>query len=668
MNLILIESPGKIKKIKESVGSGYEILSTIGHIFDLPIKKLGIDIKNNFAYEMVAYDDKKDVLKNIISTAKKANHTYLMTDADREGEGIAFNIKNALIDAKVDSKKISRISTTEITKSGIKKALDNPGDVNMQMTDAYLTRRILDRICGYKVSFLTQQSTGGKSAGRVQSAMLRIIAEREKEIKAFIPEEYWVLTAHLQTKDKSTYLGILDEKIKVKNEQEATKIYDKVIKGSPFVKEVESQEVNVSPYAPFTTSTLIQSSSTILGWAADKTMKVAQTLYEMGKISYHRSDSPFMAEEAMTAVRNFIEHSVGIKYLNSTVQKYSAKKGAQEGHECCRPTDISLQTVSGTPDQQKMYEMIWRRAIASQMVNGIDKRTKVITDISDYDFISRGNTCVFDGFRKIWVYSKHEDNILPDLKKGDKPALISLDKEQKWTSPPSRYSDASLQKKCDSVQITRPATFASFLKILENRGYIKRVKKSFEATDLGIRVVDFLIASHMCFVDLEFTANMEQNLDDIATGTKKKLDVMTDFWKTLKDNIEYAKTVKTTLSETNFICPKCNGKVLRKYSKYGPFMSCANYKKKGGCDYVANVGENGELVEKVVKEKEYADFNCNKCGSKMVKRTSKFGSFFGCEGFNKGCKVTADLDGNFKVPKTGGKKKFWQKKKKDVED
>lgn len=659
--LVIIESAGKIASYKKALGNDYDIAASYGHCVDLPAKGLSINLKKDFEPTFAVNPDKEEVVTKLKKMAKKASAIYLMSDEDREGEAIAWHLKRELEGST--KAPFYRASTNEVTKTGIKKAIAKPGDINMQMIDAYLCRRLLDRLCGYKTSFLTQQATGGRSAGRVQSAMLRIIAEREKEIIHFVPEEYWVLTAHLRSSKNAPYTAVLDEKIKVPNEESATKIYDKVVKGKPVIASVDSQEVAVNPYAPFTTSTLIQSSSTLFGWTASKTMKVAQGLYEGGHITYMRTDSPIMAKEAVTAVRDIITHAHGPSYLHSSVRVYSAKKGAQEGHECCRPTDLSVHNVSGSSDAKKMYEMIWKRAVASQMSSGQDRRLKVITKIGGFDFLSRGNVRLFDGFRKVWNYAKQNDIVLPPLEKGEKCTLDQLDKEQKWTTPPPRYSDASLQKKCDTSQITRPATFASFLTTLENRGYIKREKKSFHATELGIRVTDFLIAANMCFVDLDFTAEMEQMLDQVASGTKEKISVLKDFWEKLQANIADGKKVKDQQEETSHPCPECKGKLRRKHSRFGPFFSCENYKKDDtGCKYTAKVGEDGSPQEKVAKVKEYAAFSCEYCKSKMVKRKSKYGEFYGCESYPT-CKGIADMEGEFQPLKKGGKSKWGKKKK-----
>lgn len=664
MKTVIIESPGKIKKIKSYLGSDYDVITSFGHCVDLPAKGLSVNIKKDFEPTFAVNEDKLEVIVAIIKSCKKSKAVYLMMDPDREGAGIARNIYEQIKNLGVP---VYRAISNEISQSKIKEAIANAAEVEGEQAiyDAYVCRRILDRIAGYKTSFLTQQATGGRSAGRVQSAMLRIITEREKEILHFIPEEYWVLTAHLHSSKKEPYTAILDEKVRVPNEKTATEIYEKVIKGTPTVTSVDSQEVSVNPYAPFTTSTMIQSFSTSFGWTANKTMKTAQGLYETGHITYMRTDSPMMAKEAVTAVRDLIDHEHGSDYLHPTVRFYSAKKGAQEGHECCRPTDVSILHVPGSTDTVKMYEMIWRRAIASQMTAGKDRRLKVTTKIGGYSFISRGNVRLFDGFRKCWIYSKQQDVLLPPLEKGEKCTLAQLDTEQKWTMPPSRYSDASLQKKCDASQITRPATFASFLTTLEDRGYIKREKKSFHATDLGIRVVDFLVAADMCFVDMDFTAEMETWLDEVATGHKDKLVVLKDFWEKLKGNIENGKKVKGELEKTDFPCPDCKGTLRHKHSRFGSFFSCENYKKDGtGCKYTAKVGEGGKPVDKVQKIKEYASFMCEHCGGKMVKRKSTFGEFFGCDSYPT-CKGIADLTGKFQPLKKEGKKSAsWNKKKK----
>ena len=671
-NLVILESPGKIKAVSKYLGPGYQVIASKGHCIDLPVNKIGVDIKKDFEPTFVPLGDRISTLHEIKTLAKKSDAIYLFTDMDREGCAISSHLAGFL--GMPD--KVWRIKSNQITKEAIQHAMQNPHKIEEDtcLFDAYLCRRIMDRLCGYKTSFLTQQATGGRSAGRVQSAMLRIIVDREKEIIHFVPEEYWVLTAQFLTNKGECYTGKLDEKIKVPNETTATEIFNKVQGGSPVVSSVEIKTVNANPYPPFTTNGLIQSGSTCLGWGADKIMKVAQGLYEAGHITYMRTDSPFMAAEAIQTIRHLAEHQYGAKYVPANPNYYSAKAGSQEGHECCRPTHFENGPGSLDGDDRRMYDLIWRRAVASQMTPGQDERQKIITLTAGYDFVSHGNRCLFDGHRRVWTYSDSEDVTLPMLKEGEVVSLKSLEKDQKFTTPPSRYSDASLNKKCEKEQISRPATFASFVKTLQSRGYISKKGKSFQATELGIAVTDFLINSNMCFVDIAFTANMEQLLDDVAADQKQKTPVLTDFWTRLKGDIANAQKVKAAAQVTEHVCPKCGGHLLQKHSKWGGFYSCENYKPakknkdgekvtpEGSCTYTAKIGDHGEPIEKVPVEKEYAPFDCNKCGGKMVKRTSKYGEFFGCQTY-PACKTTADMDGNFKESKVGGKKWKWKGKK-----
>jgi DNA topoisomerase I len=661
-NLIIVESPTKIKSYKKVLGKEYEILASFGHCVDLPPKKLSVNIKKDFEPTFAVIDDKEDIVKNIKTHAKKASDIYLMTDPDREGEAIATHIYDQI--KSLTKAKIYRATTSEITNSGIKAAIENAGKLNEGMFNSYLCRRILDRIVGWKTSYLTKQATGGRSAGRVQSAVLRILAEREKEIQDFVPEEYWVLTAHFKSSKGYPYTGVLDTKIKVSNEKKATEIYDEVVNGSPIIELIESKLVNSNPYAPFVTSSMIQTSSSMFGWTGKKTMKTAQSLYEGGLITYIRTDSSAIAVEAMENIRNYISDNFENKYLPKTAKIYGSKKGAQEGHECCRPTDISVMPHnSGGNDEQKLYRMIWKRVVSSQMTPGKDKQTRVTTKVSKYNFISNGKIRIFDGYRAVWDYSSSKDAILPDLTEGEKCTLLQLDKDQKFTTPPSRFNDGSIVKKCESLQIGRPSTYQQCIETLINRKYAERQKKAFHATKLGMDVVDFLKSAHFCFVDLAFTANMEQLLDEIASGKKQRVDVLKEFWDRLKTDIESGKQVKNKKQITEFKCPKCGGSLLKKHSSYGPFFSCENYKsakskdKDKSCSYLATVDDHGQPVEKVVKPKEYADFKCKKCKSKMVKRSSTWGEFYGCENFPS-CRMTADMEGIFKTPK---KKKYYKK-------
>ena len=661
-NIVIIESPSKAKSYNKALGKDYEIVPSYGHCVDLPPSKLGINIRKKFDATFEPIEGKEGVIDNIKKKAKKAKNVFLMPDPDREGEAIAWHIYNAI---KEDTKaNILRATTNEISKKAIQSAINNPGNINMQMIDSYLCRRLLDRLCGYKTSFLTKQATGGTSAGRVQSAVLRIIAEREKEIRSFVPEEYWVLTAFLISSKGDPYVGVLDSKVKVKNEKQATEIYNKVKKGKPEVTSVVEKPVTANPVTPFTTSTMIQSSSSIFGWGAKKTSKVAQSLYEKGLITYMRTDSPVIAKDALGTIRSHIQTSYGDAYLPKQAKVYAAKKGAQEGHECCRPTNIGLIESGEGADERKLYSMIWKRTVASQMSPGKDKQIKVVTTISTYNFHSNGKIRLFDGYRKVWDYSKSEDVILPNLCEGEKCTLENLKKEQKFTTPPPRYSEGSITKTCEKLQIGRPSTYAQCIQTLIDRRYVQLNKKSLHATDLGIGVIDFLKTSDFCFVDIDFTAQMEGMLDDIANGDKDKTEVLTEFWSRLKADIENGNKVRLEQQKTDHKCPKCDGTLLKKHSTYGPFYACENYKAKDddACKYIAQVGDEGQPIEKVRKEKEYADFPCKNCSNKMVKRKSQYGEFYGCEKYPK-CKTIANMDGEFVEKKKTYKKRTKKTKK-----
>jgi len=661
--LIIIESPGKLSSFKKIVGSDYEVIATFGHCVDLPKKQLSVKIDNNFETTFDVIPEKKNVIQDLIKSAQNANVIYLMTDPDREGEAISYHVRNIL--QKKYKGSFKRAVTSEITKSGINNALNNTRDIDEKMIDAYLCRRVLDRLVGYKTSFITKQATGGTSAGRVQSVMLRIMADREKEILNFKPEEYWIISAEFRTPKKEFYTGFLDEKIKMPNETTASKIYNEILKKDGIVQQITQTDHIVVASAPFTTNTLIQSASTVLGWTADKTMKVAQSLYETGKVTYIRTDSVLMSQDALPLVRQFVESNYDKAYLPQNIMQYKNNKKVQEGHECIRPIDVDLKSI-GENDDNKLYTLIWKKTISSQMTNGIDKKTKIITKVGDYNFFSHGSMVVFDGFRKCWNYSDKNDVILPEIKEKDICQVNKLNKDQKFTTPPRRFSDASLAKKCEELQVTRPATFAPFLKTLQQRGYITREKKSLKSTDLGIDVNDFLCKSNFCFIDFGFTSEMEDNLDSIANGDKNKTTVLSDFWSRLSKDINTAKTIQGETQKTQYTCPKCQSGLLLKHSKFGPFFSCEKYKKPTkknkdvqSCAYKAKVGKSGEPIEVgEPKQVEYAPFNCKNCNSQMIKRQSKFGTFFGCSEYPK-CKTTASLDGIFKEP---GKKKFFGKK------
>lgn len=676
MKLIVVESPTKIKSYNKALGSEYKVVASKGHCIDLPEKKLSVNIRKDFEPTFSIVDGKEDVVQSIKSLAKKSSDVYLMTDEDREGTAIAWHLSNELCGQT--KAKIHRASTNEITKQGIRNAIQNAGEIDTLMVDAYLARRIMDRLCGYKTSFLTQQATGGRSAGRVQSAFLRIICDREKEILAFVPEEYWVVTGYFKTQKGEEYVGILDKKIA--SEKDARKIYDAIKDGSPFVRSVEQKEVSVNPYPPFTTLPMCAAASAVLGMSTSMTMKTAQSLYESGLITYMRTDSSHIASEAVDQVRSHISNAYEPRYLNSSVRTYRGKQGAQEGHECCRPTDIDNVNPGLGGQEKRLYDLIWRRTVASQMSNGIDRRTKIKTDANKHLFVSNGVVPVFDGFRKVWHFGRAADKILPDVSKNEKcswsscpqsvigkiekkfihePDYSGLLAEQKFTSPPPRFGTPSLLKKLEDLQIARPATVGSFIELLKKRNYFEEKNKIFHPTELGMRVVDFLVSADMCFIDVEFTKHMEDLLDGIASGSTSKTQVLEEFWARLKQGIEKGKEVRQKASETDHKCPKCEtGNLLLKHSRFGRFYSCSNYSNKEGkkCEYKADVGEAGEPVEKASNTPAVeAEFKCSKCGKSVYRRKSQYGEFWGCSGYPS-CKTIFDDNGDVISTKKSSKK------------
>lgn len=663
--LVLIESPAKIKSYKKYLSSDYDVLATKGHVFDLPKKGIGIDIKKNFKEKMVIIENKEDFVSNLSKIISKYKIIYICTDPDREGSGIGWNIYEQILKNKNDII-IKRAKTNSITKEGISKAISEAIDIenDFSFVESYLTRRILDRLVGYKCSFITQTATGGKSAGRVQSAALRALCDREKEILNFKPEEYWDISADA-INSKNDKFGVKltkPDKMEVKNEEIANNIVKNISNSIGVISKYESKEVNSSPYAPFTTSSIQQSAATILGWSQDKTMSIAQELYESGAISYHRTDSPYIEPASISAIRTEIDQRYGKKYLPDKQNYYSPKsQNAQEAHEAIRPTQMNLEQFNDLQeDHKKLYNLIWKRTIASQMSKSVSMSVSVRITVKEYELGASGSSLVFDGWKKVWNYSLSEDSILPVMSVGEKCKIENVEAKQKFTQPPSRYTKSSITKLYEDTGIGRPSTYASITKTLIARGYINLEKNAYHVTDLGMKVSDFLVKSDFCFVDLNFTSNLEEKLDKIANKEISKLDTLNEFWTRLQSDLTKASSVKQVASQTDIPCPKCGLMLVIKHGKFGDFFACPDNKEKK-CDFTANIGEDGKPKQKAPKE--YADFSCDKCGGKMVKRSSKMGDFFGCAGYPK-CKSMKDVNGNPIESKTSDVKKPYNKFKK----
>ena len=660
--LVIVESPKKTGYIKKFLGKDYDVEASYGHVADLPKKKLSVNIKKDFEPTYEVSPDKKATVKKIKEKAAKADTVYLMADMDREGEAIAWHISRIL----PKNTKIKRAVTGSITKQAVVDAIKNAGDLDMDMVHSYECRRILDRLCGYKASFPTQQATGGKSAGRVQSAALRVLAEREKEIQNFVPQEYWPIDVDLQRDNGEVVTASIrvPKPLDIKTGEDANTIVEVLKKEKWKVSKYETKEKSTRAFPPFTTSTLYQSASSIMGWSSKKTAATAQMLYEQGSITYIRSDSTFIVPEFVSAMRGTIPTKYGDPYLPAKVNVFSNKKGAQEAHEAIRVTDLAVEGVTGS-DANKLYKIIWKRTVASQVANLVQFVGSAEFTCKKYVFGASGSQVVFDGWRKVWDYGNTTDSVLPEFVVGEELKLLDVRTEQKFTTPPSRYTESSLTKELEKRGIGRPSTYASIPATLLARQYIEVKKNTIHTTEMGIRVSDFLVDANFCFVDLEFTKNMEDDLDRIANKEIGKLDILGHFWNRLKSDIANAKVKKDENSKTEYKCKKCDGFLVKKFSKYGEFYSCENRtNKENKCEYKCQIGENGVPYEKPKVELEESSFSCSHCNSLLIKRVSKKGwEYLGCRNWNKSeeCKGFFDKETGDKI--VFGKKKKWGGKK-----
>jgi len=639
--LIIVESPTKAKTISSFL-KGFDILPSYGHIRDLPKNKLGIDL-DSFKVEYVIIPKAKENLKKIEKQARKSTEIILATDEDREGEAIAWHLLQAL---NLDENKTKRIVFHEITKPAIEEALKNPRKIKIELINAQQARRVLDRLVGYKLSpFLWRKIKYGLSAGRVQSAALRLICEKEKEIEDFISQEYWTISAILEKNNQTFEAQLFKindktlDKLEIKNEKEAKEISQKIKQADFSVFDLKQKTIFNSPLPPFTTSTLQQESWQKLRFSSKQTMMLAQQLYEQGLITYMRTDSVNISKQALIMVRKFIEQEFGKDYLPSTYNIYKTKsKLSQEAHEAIRPTDINKTSLKLkdklTGQQLKLYELIWKRFVACQMSKATLKQTTIIVKAQNKDnyFLkATGEIVVFDGFLRI--FPKKQETILPSLEKNDKLKLLEIKNQQHFTQPPARYNDASLVKKLEELGIGRPSTYASIISTLLLRNYIERnSSKAFEPTMLGKLVNDLLVKHFKDIVDYEFTATIENDLDKIAQGVKNWQEVVKNFYKPFEKNLEQKEKEvsrrEATEKESEEICEKCGSKMVVKYGKYGPFLACSNY-------------PNCSNIKKIPKQNTELDIPCPKCGKTeggriVIRKTkTKKRTFYGCSRWPK---------------------------------
>ncbi len=669
-NLVIVESPGKIKTISKYLGTDYVVMASMGHVRDLPKTKMGIDTKHNFEPKYIIPKEKQKVITGLKSKIKKGTTVYIATDEDREGEAIGWHLVEALELEK--HKDLKRIVFHEITKPAIIDAIEHPRTIDKHLVDAQQARRILDRLVGYELSpLLWKKIKYGLSAGRVQSVAVRLVVEREREIEAFKPEEYWGLTAEMTPeKSKDSFLAKLTkykgDNFKIGTEAESKKVLSDLDGATYKVTSVEKKEVNRNPAAPFTTSTLQQEAARKLGFSVKKTMMVAQHLYEgveldtghEGLITYMRTDSVNLSQIALKQAQEVIASEFGKQYGLTEPRFYKGKKGAQEAHEAIRPSDLSRTPDSIkkylSKDELKLYELIWKRTLACQMAPAILDQVGVDIEANDYTFRATGQTIRFSGFMQVYMEGmddeeEEEEGILPELTEGEHPKLKKLVPEQHFTKPPARYTEASLVKKLEAEGIGRPSTYAPTISTVLTRGYLEKDAKQLKPTEIGTLVNDFLVEHFPKVLDYQFTARMEEMLDEVEEGKEKWQEEIRDFYepfhKLVEDKNENIKKEDVITEKTDEICDLCGKPMMIKFGRYGKFLSCTNFPEcKNAKPLDEATGKVDEAKEKEVEElqKKLGGKKCPTCGKPMEVKTGRFGSYLACVDYPK-CKTTETI-------------------------
>ena len=661
--LVIVESPAKVKTIKKFLGSSYTVMASNGHVRDLPKSQLGIDVEHDFEPKYITIRGKGEILAALRKEVKKADKVYLATDPDREGEAISWHLCKAL---KLEDKKTYRISFNEITKNAVKASIKSAREIDMDLVDAQQARRALDRIVGYEISpLLWAKVKRGLSAGRVQSVALRIIADREDEINAFIPEEYWTLEAILNVKGekkplRAKFYGTEKEKMTIHSKEELDKILKDLEHASYSVEEVKKGERFKKAPVPFTTSTMQQEASKVLNFATQKTMRIAQQLYEgidikgngtVGLITYLRTDSTRVSEEAESSVRDFIGKSYGEQFVATGTAKQSDNKKIQDAHEAIRPTDVTRTPAamkdSLTRDQFRLYQLIWKRFVASRMQPAKYETTSVKIDADDYRFTVAASKVVFEGFRTVYTESdeeKEESNVL--LKGLDENSVLTkkeFDTKQHFTQPPAHYTEAALVKTLEELGIGRPSTYAPTISTIIARRYVAKENKNLYLTELGEVVNNIMKQSFPAIVDVNFTANMEGLLDKVAEGKVEWKSVIENFYPDLDQAVKTAEkeleTVKIEDEVTDVICEECGRNMVIKYGPHGKFLACPGFPEcRNTKPYLEKIG-----------------VKCPKCGKDIVIRKTKKGRrYYGCED-NPECDFMSwQKPSEKKCPKCGG--------------
>lgn len=662
--LVIVESPTKVKTIKKFLGSNYVVVASNGHVRDLPKSQLGVDVENDYEPKYITIRGKGEILANLRKEVKKADKVYLATDPDREGEAISWHLMKAL---KLEGKKVYRISFNEITKSAVKESLKHAREIDMDLVDAQQARRVLDRIVGYKISpLLWAKVKRGLSAGRVQSVALRIIADREAEINSFIPEEYWTLDANFKIKGEkkplsAKFYGTKDEKITIKNKEELEQILKELEGVDYHVTDVRKGERTKNAPLPFTTSTLQQEASKTLNFATSKTMRIAQQLYEgidvkgngtVGLITYLRTDSTRISEEATANVKDYIGKTYGEEYRTEHVADTNkGSKNVQDAHEAIRPSDVTRVPAaikeSLTRDQFRLYQLIWKRFVASQMKPAKYETTSVKIDGGKYRFTVAASKIIFDGFRIVYTEADEEKQtgnlLVKDLNKDSQITENEFDYKQHFTQPPAHYTEATLVKTLEELGIGRPSTYAPTISTIISRRYVAKENKNLYITELGEVVNNIMLQSFNSIVDVNFTANMEGLLDMVAEGKVKWKTVISNFYPDLEEAVEQAEkeleSVKIEDEVTDVICEECGRNMVVKYGPHGKFLACPGFPEcRNTKPYLEKIG-----------------VPCPKCGKDIVLRKTKKGrKYYGCEN-NPECDFMSWQKPSVeKCPKCGG--------------
>lgn len=666
MKLVVIEGIGKLETVQKYLGDGYRVFATKGHVRDLPQKSLAVDVKNNFEPKYTIIPDKKEVVEKLSEAAAKADAVLLATDPDREGEAISWHVANIL---NIPKTAPVRIAFNEISKNAIQEALQHPRVIDENLVDAQQARRVLDRLVGYKVSpVLCKKIRNKLSAGRVQSVTLRLVVEREREILNFKPEEFWNFASVLEADDKTIKAALFEKhgkKYKLTCKEDVDSTVADLKDAKYIVSSVKRTVTKSHPPAPFITSTMQQDALNKLGMSLKQTSQAAQTLYEgvdipgegkVALITYIRTDSTRIAENAITAAREFINDKFGAKYVPDKPNFYRSKKSAQDAHEAIRPIDLARTPESLAKVLERnlfrLYKLIYERFLACQMADATYNSLSMEIGAGGYGFKVTGRTPLFDGYTRLYnAYQEEKENdtavaLLPDLVEGQELKFIKYDYEQKFTKPPARYTEASLVKTMEEIGIGRPATYTPTVTLLAARGYTEKEGKAIKATELGMSVTDMLVKYFPTIMDVKFTAQMEEKLDEIEEGNKQWQKVIDEFYDGFEDSIKNAMgddyTMKEPDIQTEHICDKCGAKMVIKTGRFGRFLACPSYPK---CKNTKEIDDDGNIVEHELPQE--SDVVCDKCGAKMVVKTGRYGKFLACPNYPK-CKNIKNIEGENK--------------------